>query len=117
MPTLFKKKFALEQRKQESRRIRARYPDRIPVIVEKDKHSKNVPDIDKHKYLVPGDLTIGQFVYVIRKRISLPPEKALFIFINNIMPPTSQLMEEIASAHHEEDGFLYIKYSGENTFG
>lgn len=40
------------------------------------------------RYLVPGDLTVGQFVYVIRKRIKLTPEKAIFIFVNNVLPPT-----------------------------
>lgn len=31
---------------------------------------------------------MGQFVYVIRKRIKLSPEKAIFIFVKNILPPT-----------------------------
>ena len=44
-----------------------RYPDRIPVICEKDPRS-DIPPVDKRKYLIPMDLTVGQFVYVIRKR-------------------------------------------------
>lgn len=36
---------------------------------------------------MPADLSVGQFIYVIRKRIRLPPEKAIFIFINNYIPP------------------------------
>jgi hypothetical protein len=40
------------------------------------------------RYLVPSDLTVGQFVYVIRKRIKLSPEKAIFIFTSNVLPPT-----------------------------
>ena len=43
------------------------------------------------RYLVPSDLTVGQFVYVIRKRIKLSPEKAIFIFVNNVLPPTGAL--------------------------
>jgi GABA(A) receptor-associated protein len=39
------------------------------------------PEIDKKKYLVPTDLTVGQFVYVIRKRIDLNAEKALYVFV------------------------------------
>ena len=38
---------------------------------------------------MPSDLTVGQFVYVIRKRIKLSPEKALFVFTNNVLPPTT----------------------------
>jgi GABA(A) receptor-associated protein len=57
------------------------------VIVERADKT-DIPDIDKKKYLVPADLTVGQFVYVIRKRIKLSPEKAIFIFVKNVLPPT-----------------------------
>ena len=43
------------------------------------------------RYLVPSDLTVGQFVYVIRKRIKLSPERAIFIFIDNKLPPSGTL--------------------------
>lgn len=86
------------------------------MICEKADRS-DIPDIDKKKYLVPADLTVGQFVYVIRKRIKLSPEKAIFIFINNVLPPTAALMSSIYEEQKDEDGFLYITYSGENTFG
>ena len=79
-----------DKRVAEAKRIRAKYNDCIPVICERA-HKTDVPDIDKKKYLVPADLTVGQFVYVIRKRIELPPEKAIFVFVNNILPPTGAL--------------------------
>jgi hypothetical protein len=60
---------------------------RRQVIVERAEKT-DIPDIDKKKYLVPADLTVGQFVYVIRKRIKLSPEKAIFIFVKNVLPPT-----------------------------
>eukprot|EP00897_Mesotaenium_endlicherianum_P001140 jgi/Mesen1/11026/ME000098S10413 len=112
----FKQEHSLDKRQAEAARIRDKYPDRIPVIVEKARKS-DIPDIDKKKYLVPADLTVGQFVYVIRKRIKLNPEKAIFIFVDNILPPTAALMASIYEEHKDQDGFLYITYSGENTFG
>lgn len=69
------------------------------------------------RYLVPADLTVGQFVYVVRKRIKLSAEKAIFIFVKNILPPTAAMMSAIYEEHKDEDGFLYMTYSGENTFG
>ena len=45
------------------------------------------------RYLVPADLTVGQFVYVIRKRIKLSAEKAIFIFVDNVLPPTGELFQ------------------------
>jgi GABA(A) receptor-associated protein len=107
---------SFEKRKQEAARIRAKYSDRIPVICEKAEKSQ-IPDIDKKKYLVPSDLTVGQFVYVIRKRIKVDPNTNIFIFVNNVLPPTAALMSTLYEEQKDEDGFLYITYSGENTFG
>ena len=32
--------------------------------------------------------TVAQFMYIIRKRIQLPPEKAMFLFVNKVLPTT-----------------------------
>jgi GABA(A) receptor-associated protein len=80
------------------------------VICEKVEKS-DIATIDKKKYLVPADLTVGQFVYVIRKRIKLSPEKAIFIFVDEVLPPTAALMSSIYEEHKDEDGFLYITYA------
>ncbi|KAK6934466.1 Autophagy protein Atg8 ubiquitin-like, partial [Dillenia turbinata] len=128
------------RRQTEAARIREKYPNRIPVIVEKAERT-DIPDIDKKKlssflischlvcwsnqagdcwqniYLVPADLTVGQFVYVVRKRIKLSAEKAIFIFVKNILPTTAAMMSAIYEDNKDEDGFLYMTYSGENTFG
>ncbi|KAA8914206.1 hypothetical protein TRICI_002963 [Trichomonascus ciferrii] len=116
MRSKFKDEHPFETRKAEADRIRHKYTDRIPVICEKVEKS-DIPPIDKKKYLVPSDLTVGQFVYVIRKRIRLAPEKAIFIFVDDVLPPTAALMTSIYEEHKDKDGFLYVTYSGENTFG
>lgn len=41
---------------------------------------------------MPADLTVGQFVYVIRKRIRVSPEQAIFMFVRNVLPPTGTFM-------------------------
>lgn len=112
----FKDDYSFGSRKAEADRIRQKYAGRIPVICEKAEKS-DITTIDKRKYLVPNDLTVGQFVYVIRKRIKLEAEKAIFIFVNDVLPPTSALMGHIYEEHRDKDGFLYVTYSGENTFG
>jgi GABA(A) receptor-associated protein len=113
----FKSDHTLDQRQIESERIRQKYPERVPVICERADRSQTVVDIDKKKYLVPSDLTVGQFMFVIRKRLKLPPEQAIFLFVNGTIPPTAALMNQIYDEHRDVDGFLYITYSGENTFG
>ena len=62
-------------------------------------------------------IPLGQFVYIIRKRIKLDSSKALFVMINNNLFTTSHPMSELYENEKEEDGFLYVVYSSENTFG
>lgn len=111
------KSYTQEERVIESQRIKEKYPDRIPVIVEKDKRS-TMPEIDKKKYLVPMDLTVGQFLYVIRKRLKVSPEKAIYLFTENgHIPPTAALMSSVHRNNKANDDFLYFKYSSDNVFG
>ncbi|KAH8287702.1 hypothetical protein KR054_011722 [Drosophila jambulina] len=132
----YKEEHAFEKRRAEGDKIRRKYPDRVPeaangkkaqlkiiipdkgfmVIVEKAPKAR-IGDLDKKKYLVPSDLTVGQFYFLIRKRIHLRPEDALFFFVNNVIPPTSATMGSLYQEHHEEDYFLYIAYSDENVYG
>ena len=111
------KKHPLYLRKEQSSRIRAKHPNRIPVIVEKYSNSITAPNIDKNKFLVPGDSTVGSFVHVIRKRMQLSDKAALFLFCGTTIPPTSEVMSMIYDKHRDEDGFLYMVYTAENTFG
>ena len=113
----FKQKYTFETRLGEASRIREKFPGRVPVIIERAAKDKLLQPIDKNKFLVPADLTMGQFIFIIRKRISLSSERALFIFCNNSLPTTGSLMRELYGSHGDHDGFLYMTYCGENTFG
>ena len=108
--------FSFEKRLEESKRILTKYPDRVPIICERV--NKSVPELDKRKYLVPNDLTIGSFMLVIRKRMSLSPEKSIYLFVNDtVLVPIAKPLKVIYEEHKSKDGFLYISYGGENTFG
>uniref|UniRef100_A0A7I4Y6S1 Gamma-aminobutyric acid receptor-associated protein n=1 Tax=Haemonchus contortus TaxID=6289 RepID=A0A7I4Y6S1_HAECO len=116
MKWAYKEENNFEKRRAEGDKIRRKYPDRIPVIVERAPKSR-LRDLDKKKYLVPSDLTVGQFYFLIRKRIHLRPEDALFFFVNNVIPQTMTTMGQLYQDHHEEDLFLYIAYSDESVYG
>lgn len=119
----FKESFPFDKRRAEATRIREKFSDRIPIIVERAKGvtDANMPQMGKRKYLVPSDLTVGQFQHIIRMKASLRAEQALFLFSNGSIPSphmlVSQLYKEQESTVHDWDGFIYIEYSGENTFG
>ena len=111
----------VSQRREECARIRAKYPERIPVVAERDpRAAKDIPKLARTRYLVPNDLTTGQFVFVLRKRLQLPPEKAVFIYVGSqrVMPASSMLMGACYLEHKDkDDGFLYVRITGEDTFG
>jgi GABA(A) receptor-associated protein len=73
-----------------------KYPDRIPVIVEKAARS-TLPEIDKKKFLVPGSMLCGEFKYIIHKHLTqqlagtmdaLSAEQTLYLFVRNTPPRT-----------------------------
>jgi GABA(A) receptor-associated protein len=114
----YKIKKGFSERKSESDRIKEKYPDRIPIICEKSiRNGGLLPDLDKTKYLVPNDLTIGQFMYVIRKRLKLDASEALYLFADGHIMTCSNTVSTAYDNYRDNDGFLYLKYSKESTFG
>ena len=113
--TSFKDNHSFDKRIKESTKIIEKYPDRIPVIVERA--NTHVKEIDRKKYLVPKDLTMGQFLHIIRQRIKLKSHESIYLFVNGTMAPTSMLINEIYNKHQNKDKFLYINYCSESTFG
>ena len=67
------------------KKIIQKYDERIPIIVYKDPKCTNLQEINKNKFLAPDDLTLGQFLVVIRKRIELTDAEALFVFVNEVV--------------------------------
>lgn len=121
---MFKKKFAYTKRLNEALRVMEKYPDRAPIIVEKSNHATDIPNIDRKKYLVPKDITVAEFIYIIRKRLyninpkDFTADKALYFFVNNsCMAVPNQSINMLYETHKDEDNFLYITYAGESTFG
>ena len=70
---MFKEQYKFSDRFFESKRIIQKYPDRIPVVLEKSRQD------NLQEYKLAADMTIGQFLYTIRKRMILPAEKSIFI--------------------------------------
>lgn len=117
--TTFKNRYTLTKRKEESLRIMSKYPERCPIIVERVATEKNLPQIDRNKYLVPNNITFGQFIFIVRKRIRMDPNDAIFLFIgdDNLVPISKTIASVYEEMKDKEDGFLYCKYASESTFG
>jgi len=111
----YQRMYPLEERKAESERILKKYPDRVPIIIESSPESKL--NLDKKKFLVPTDITMGQFTFIIRKRLKVNPEKAIFLFANNTLVAQNTMMSDVYKKHKSDCGFIFFTLKCENTFG
>lgn len=106
----------------EARKIRERFPDRVPVMCERSRYS-DLPPISKKKFAVPGSMLCSEFKYMLHKHIlqAMPgesgAEKTIYIFVNGVAPKTSTPMSELYAQSASSTGFLHISYSAENTLG
>lgn len=108
----------VQKRKQESNKVREKYNDRIPVIIEKDPNSR-LKDLDKSKFLVPNDITAQVLIFIIRKRLELSQEETLFMLVDGKSSISGETgMAEIYEKYQDkEDGYLYITYTSQLAWG
>ena len=105
------KKNPLEKRKQDCEKVIKKFPNKIPVMV--TKHVKStLPNLDKEKFLVPNDISVGNFHGIIRKKLVLEPQYGLNFFVGGkVLPKQDSLMQDVYNSLKDEDGFLYIEYA------
>ncbi len=97
----------------EYNKVHLKYPDRIPIIVRYNNIQTKIPS----KYLVQNDFTLGNFLFVLRKKLTLLEQQSLFVFVNKFIPSHSERIDNIYREHKNKDGFLYFDVCLENTYG
>eukprot|EP00929_Paragymnodinium_shiwhaense_P116110 TRINITY_DN85378_c0_g1_i1.p1 TRINITY_DN85378_c0_g1~~TRINITY_DN85378_c0_g1_i1.p1 ORF type:complete len:387 (+),score=100.73 TRINITY_DN85378_c0_g1_i1:106-1266(+) len=108
--------------REEATRMRERYPERVPVLCEKAPYS-GLPDIPRHKMAVPGTMNCSDFKYIVQKQVrearsrDMAMDQTIYIFVNGLVPRNTQLLADLYEQHRAEDGFLYVRYTAENTLG
>ncbi|KAJ6656901.1 hypothetical protein lerEdw1_002902 [Lerista edwardsae] len=117
--TPFKHRKSFAFRKNEVAAIRIKFPSKLPVILERYPKEKMLPALNKVKFLVPQDLTMGQFVTIIRKRMSITSTQAFYFLVdgNRSLINMSSTMAEVYATYQDEDGFLYMTYASQEMFG
>jgi len=93
-------------------RLRLKHPTKLRIII--DRFKSTDPSITKHKYLAEPSMNGYDLFYLIRSRIKLNAYQNIFLFYKN----TILYMNHSLSIYEpDEDGFIYLFYSLENTFG
>lgn len=49
-----------------------------------------------YRYLVPRDMSVGQFIHILSLRLRLTPGKALFVFVKDTLPQTGKIKNSIS---------------------
>ena len=95
MKSAFKNSKSFEDRAQDSAQIKREHPDKTAIIVERASNEKNLPILDKSKFLVPAHVTMHEFTRVLRRRLELSPGQALFLMTQKGMPAGTQSLAEL----------------------
>jgi len=97
--------------------LRIKYPDRIPVHIISD-----IP-MSKTKFLIPSAMTLGQFLFHIRKlaNIDLKSSEGTFVLMGNppdqVMVTASRTFNTLDSEFRGEDSVLKMYLHKEKIFG
>ncbi|XP_005435592.2 microtubule-associated proteins 1A/1B light chain 3C-like [Falco cherrug] len=114
----FKQRKSLATRMHEVAQIRIKYPNKIPVVVERYQKEKTLPPLTRTKYLVAQDLPLSHFTVTLRTRLCLASSQTFFLLVNDKgLPNMAITMQELYRDHRDEDGFLYLTYASQEMFG
>ena len=112
-----REKLSFADRAGEFSKLMQKYPSRRCVVVHGDTQRKVT--LRKHKFLAPADMSVGQFLFVLRSHVKeLRSNQALFIFTErNQLPPLQKTISALHDECGDRDGALYLRVGTENTFG
>ena len=102
-------------RKKEFNKISFAHPNMLPLIIEPF-NTKVV--LSNNKFLVPKAYSFQEFQFSIRKKLKLSKNRLLYFLVNekHVVSPEKSMLA-VYKEFKDTDGFLYVKYSVESSFG
>ena len=113
----YKKQESEIKRKEQSSLLLENYPQKCPIVLEKDPSCKLL-ELTKKRYLLDKKSTVNQFMDLIRRKTTLQEGEALFLHVKGRYSISGETtIEQIYKSYKDKDGFLYISYTNELIFG
>jgi hypothetical protein len=92
--------------------LKEKYPHCTPIILQSECL------LDRNKYLINQEMSVGNFMCYIRQRNKLKHFEAYFMFADNILLQQSQTIQDVYNLYaNNKNKFLFITIKKENTFG
>lgn len=109
---------SFEQRLQQANRFKTKFPNALPVVIQKDQRSSLPSSLHNQLFLAPRTLGAGDFLALIRKKASLAKTQTIIMFVgkNNLVTPDNTLFE-LYNKYSEDDGFLYVLCTDHEVYG
>jgi GABA(A) receptor-associated protein len=104
-----------ELRLKECELITSKYKNKVPIII--NECSDELKDRVNRKMLLQKEITVGNYMYLLRNKFNIKSEESIVMFINGKIPVSTMLMGYLYEIHKDKDGFLYISILKENVFG
>mmetsp|Transcript_27036 Transcript_27036/g.62477 ORF Transcript_27036/g.62477 Transcript_27036/m.62477 type:complete len:125 (+) Transcript_27036:95-469(+) len=114
----------MEKRRVEGIRLKSKFPERVPVIVEQATHfwaRSSLPDLERKRWLVPQGMMVHELNCAISRLLfeDAPPtaKRTIYLLAGRTALKTATTLGEVYEKHKNEDGFLYIQYRSEGLLG
>ena len=123
----FQQRYPVEQRISMSERIRERFPDRVPVILEPIKSLPNGSLFPNNKYAVPQQCLVSALSEIVTGKLgcntklyirleNYPPGWSnwllSYVYDTSLIPaPANMKLLEMYTLYKHLDGLLYIAYT------
>jgi hypothetical protein len=124
----FRKRFKFEERKEITDKILGKYEEKCPLYLSFDSQLNLKSLKNYNRYIVTNNLTLSQFLMIVKKKINFDSTESLTLFIeiydknssnikDTIVAPLSSSIASIYDMNKNDDGFLYMRLVKENVFG
>lgn len=108
----------LNKRIELSEKLRKQYPDHIPAIVKRSSKENYLDKMSNEQFLIPNYMTVGAFVNFLTNRLRIHSIYSIWIYSDgNVLSNRTQRISEIYDQYVSMDGFLYLTYRSEESFG